>query len=172
MWSRWQLCRVSVLCLWETEQAEEFTGKTTSCARPLTQPACFLACQFCPSCPWHLPETNLEGGFLKIKCWLSWTDNLPRVCSWQREVLSKHNGLHKRGGIFMLSLEDTTYAIITPRTQHPSAGWWIPLIKDLLVLNSVQHALPQCLLCNIDLIILHPCSTCLEPDVPLLFIPQ
>lgn len=86
------------------------------------------------------------GGFLKIKCWLSWTANLPPVCSWQQEVLSKHHGLHKRGGIFMLSLEDTTYAIITPRTQHPFAGWWIPLIKDLLVWNSVQHALLQCLL--------------------------
>lgn len=28
-------------------------------------------------------------------------------------------------------LEDTTNAIIMPLMQHPSAGWWIPLIKDL-----------------------------------------
>ncbi len=76
-------------------------------------------------------KQTATDGFLKIKCWLSTTDNLPQVCSWQQEMVNKHSELYKRGGICMLRLEDTTNAIIMPLTQHPSAGWWIPLIKDL-----------------------------------------
>lgn len=76
-------------------------------------------------------KQTATDGFLKIKCWLSTTDSLPQVCSWQQEMVNKHGGLHKRGGICMLRLEDTTNAIVMPRTQHPSAGWWIPLIQDL-----------------------------------------
>lgn len=77
-------------------------------------------------------KQTATDGFLKIKCWLSSrTDSLPQVCSWQQEMVNKHSQLHKRGDICTPRLEDTTNAIITPRTQHPSTRWWIPLIKDL-----------------------------------------
>lgn len=41
-------------------------------------------------------QTSTDG-FLKIKCWLSSTDNLPQVWSWQQEMVNKHGKLQKRG---------------------------------------------------------------------------
>ena len=43
--------------------------------------------------------------------------------------------------------------------------------RPLVLYCRVQHVLLQCHQYNIDLIIPHPCSAGLEPEIPLLFIP-
>lgn len=117
---------------WEMKQAKQFTEKTTQWAWPLTRLACFVACQFGPPCPWHLPENkrprmassrlNVDSPRLTI-----YLEFAPDSRRWWINTVGSVRG----AAICTPRLEDTTNAIIMPLMQHPSAGWWIPLIKDL-----------------------------------------
>lgn len=70
---------------------KQFTEKTTQLRLTLDLDLHALwPVKFCPSRPRHLTgKQTATVGFLGIKCWLSMTDNLPQVCSWQQEMVNK-----------------------------------------------------------------------------------
>lgn len=117
-------------------------------------------------------KQTATDGFLKIKCWLSATDNLPRVRSWQQEMVNKHSGLRERGRHMHTEAWGHNQC-----NHHASNAASISRLMDsinkrpLVLYRRVQHVLLQCHQYNIDLIIPHPCSAGLEPEIPLLFIP-
>lgn len=131
MWGQLHHRCVSFLCQWEYGASQAVHWKDHIVCLTL-DPACMLcglsvlslsSVAFTGNKPPRMASSrlNVDSPWLTI-----YLKSAPDSRRWWINTA----GLHKRGGIFMLSLEDTTYAIIMPLTQHLSAGWWIPLIKD------------------------------------------